>query len=210
MSGLPLPTIEASLTFIVRSDEKPRVFMSANHAEANKRTGEFRSVRVTFRMLADYRSLQLGPRGFCPCPSRDEGLGFLRRESHRELYYPEVVELLKQVTGATEVQSSTTHCGSRTRPSVGLTEHACQCPSCTTTTRSDPGRNVCATCSRPKRRNASLPTALPWSMSGGRLAPRPNAFRLPQPTAVRCRRPTISRRPRLPGPHRRDLSERPF
>ena len=58
MSGLPLPTIEASLTFVVRSDEKPRVLMSANHAEANTRIGECRSVPVT---ISDARALPEPP-----------------------------------------------------------------------------------------------------------------------------------------------------
>ncbi len=53
-----MSSIEAPLTFMVRSREKPQVFMSATYAEANKRTGEFRTRRVT---IVDARGLPEPP-----------------------------------------------------------------------------------------------------------------------------------------------------
>jgi hypothetical protein len=46
MSGASLPTIEVALTFIAPTTARPRVLMSANHADANTRTGNFRSLPV--------------------------------------------------------------------------------------------------------------------------------------------------------------------
>ena len=104
MSGLPLPTIEASLTFVVRSDEKPRVLMSANHAEANTRIGECRSVPVT---ISDARGLPEPPtldrEGFALVRHETRVIDFYDAKAIEEIYYPEVVELLRRVTGATEV-----------------------------------------------------------------------------------------------------------
>ena len=56
MSGALLPTIEVPLTFIASTTTRPHVLMSANHAEANRRTGDFRSLPV-----ADARSLSEPP-----------------------------------------------------------------------------------------------------------------------------------------------------
>lgn len=104
MSGLPLPTIEASLTFVVRSDEKPRVLMSANHAEANTRIGECRSVLVT---ISDARGLPEPPtldrEGFALVRHETRVVDFYDAKAIEKIYYPEVVELLRRVTGATEV-----------------------------------------------------------------------------------------------------------
>jgi hypothetical protein len=58
MSGASPPTIEVPLTFIVPSPSKPRVVMSASHAEANSRTGEYLQVPVA---IADARSLPEPP-----------------------------------------------------------------------------------------------------------------------------------------------------
>jgi len=99
-----MSSIEAPLTFMVRSREKPQVFMSATHAEANKRTGEFRPVRVT---IADARGLPEPPtldrEGFALVGHETRVADFYDTKAIEQLYYPEVVELLKHVTGATEV-----------------------------------------------------------------------------------------------------------
>ena len=97
MSGLPLPTIEASLTFVVRSDEKPRVLMSVNHAEANTRIGECRSVLVT---ISDARGLPEPPtldrEGFALVRHETRVVDFYYAKAIEKIYYPEVVELLRQ------------------------------------------------------------------------------------------------------------------
>ena len=104
MVETPLPTIRASLTFMVPSREKPQVLMSSNHAEANKRTGEFRSVPLT---IADARAMRGGPtldhEGFALVPHETRVRDFYDDSAIREVYYPEVVALLRHVTGATEV-----------------------------------------------------------------------------------------------------------
>ncbi len=104
MCRASLPTIEASLTFIARSSGKPRVLMSANHAEANRRTGEFRSVPVA---VADARSLPEPPvldrEGFALAEHRTCIADFYDPAAVERLYYAEIVELLKHATGATEV-----------------------------------------------------------------------------------------------------------
>lgn len=104
MSGSPLPTIEVPLTFIARTTTKPRVLMSADHAAANKRTGEFRALSVA---VADARNLSEPPTldregfAFVNLPSRVTD--FYDPVAVERVYYPEIVELLRHVTGAAEV-----------------------------------------------------------------------------------------------------------
>ena len=104
MSGLSLPTIEVPLTFIVPSLEKPRVLMSANHAEANERTGEFRSRPVA---IADARPLPEPPtldrEGFALVQHPTGVTDFYDAAAVEHFYYPEVVDLLERATGATKV-----------------------------------------------------------------------------------------------------------
>lgn len=104
MCGASLPTIETPLTFIAPSPGKPRVLMSANHAEANRRTGEFRSVPVA---VADARSLPEPPtldrEGFALEEHRTRVADFYDSAAVERVYYAEIVELLKRATGAAEV-----------------------------------------------------------------------------------------------------------
>jgi len=104
MSEVSLPTIEAQLTFMVPSLEKPRVLMSANYAEANIRTGEFRSMPVA---ISDARSLPEPPtldrEGFALVQHPTRVTDFYDAAAVEQVYYPEVVDLLKRATGATEV-----------------------------------------------------------------------------------------------------------
>lgn len=104
MWGTSLSAIEVPLTFIDSSCAKPRVVMSADHAQANTRTGEFQAVPVA---VADARSLP-------EPPTLDrEGFGFALHDTRvvdfydsaavMRVYYAEIVELLKRVTGASEV-----------------------------------------------------------------------------------------------------------
>lgn len=104
MPATDLPTIEAALKFMLRPTEKPRVLMNASHADANTRTGEFRMTTIP---IADARALADPPRldreGFelvdAPSACRD----FFDADAIERVYYPEVVRLLKQHAGATDV-----------------------------------------------------------------------------------------------------------
>ena len=104
MSRSSLPTIEAPLTFIVPSPEKPRALMSVNHAEANERTGEFRSLQVA---ISDARSLPEPPsldrEGFALLQHSTRVTNFYDTTVVEQIYYAEVVDMLKRATGATEV-----------------------------------------------------------------------------------------------------------
>ena len=105
MCEASLPTVKVPLTFIVPcSPEKPRVLMSANHAEPNRPTGEFRSVEVG---VADARSLPERPtldrEGFALHEHRTRMTDFYDPTAVKRVYYAEIVELLKRATGAAEV-----------------------------------------------------------------------------------------------------------
>jgi hypothetical protein len=92
------------LTFIAPSLGKPRVLMSANHAEPNTRIGEFRSVPVA---IADARRLPEPPtldrEGFALAEHPTHVVDFYDSAAVERLYYPEIVELLERATGAAEV-----------------------------------------------------------------------------------------------------------
>jgi hypothetical protein len=104
MSEASLPTIEVPLTFIAPTTTKPRVMMSANHAEANRRTGDLRSLPVA---VADARRLSesasLDREGFALEKHTSRVADFYDRAVVEEVYYAEITELLKRVTGASEV-----------------------------------------------------------------------------------------------------------
>lgn len=104
MSSPALPAIEASLNFMLRPKEKPQVFMSANHANANQRTGEF---RMTSLRISDARHLQPSPtldrEGFALVESETAVADFFDKTAIEQVYYPEVVRLLKSATGCAEV-----------------------------------------------------------------------------------------------------------
>jgi hypothetical protein len=78
--------------------------MSANRAEANQRTGEFRSVPVA---VADARSLSEPPtldrEGFALVEHATRLADFYDSAAVERVYYREIVELLKRATGAAEV-----------------------------------------------------------------------------------------------------------
>src|SRR5262249_46391830 len=104
MSGASLPTIEVPLTFITPTAARPRVLMSANHAEANRRNGDFRSLPVD---VADARSLLEPPtldrEGFALEQHETGVADFYDSAAVEQVYYAEIAELLKRRTGAAEV-----------------------------------------------------------------------------------------------------------
>ena len=104
MSGATLPTIEVPLTFIAPTTTKPRVLMSANHAEANRRSGDFHALPVA---VADARSLSEPPtldrEGFALEKHRSSVADFYDPAAVEQVYYAEIAALLKRATGAAEV-----------------------------------------------------------------------------------------------------------
>jgi hypothetical protein len=104
LSGASLPIIEVPLTFITPTTTRPRVLMSANHAEANKRNGDFRSLSVD---VADARSLSVPPtldgEGFALAQHQTRVTDFYDPAAVEQAYYAEVAALLRRATGAAEV-----------------------------------------------------------------------------------------------------------
>lgn len=104
MPDAVLPSIEAPLEFMAPSNEKPKVFKSVNPAEADRRTGEF---RATWLAIADARALPAAPtldrEGFALVHHATAVADFYDTEAVTRVYYPEVIQLLKQATGARQV-----------------------------------------------------------------------------------------------------------
>lgn len=97
------PSLEVPLTFLARGTAQPRVVMSANHADANQRTGDYEQVSVK---VSDARSLATPPsldaEGFALAKHRTSLKDFYNSAEVEKIYYPEMVELLKTATGAAE------------------------------------------------------------------------------------------------------------
>jgi hypothetical protein len=96
--------IEAALSFLVPSREKPRVLMPADQADRIERTGAYHAVPVA---IQDARSLPEPPtldrEGFALVPHSTTVGDFFDPSVVERLYYPEVAELLRRATGADEV-----------------------------------------------------------------------------------------------------------
>src|SRR5215470_12942761 len=84
LSGASLPIIEVPLTFITPTTTRPRVLMSANHADPNRREGDLRALPVE---IADARSL--------PEPATLDGEGFALAQHQTgvtDFYEPAAIE----------------------------------------------------------------------------------------------------------------------
>lgn len=96
------PAIEVALTFLVRSGTKPKVLMLADRVE---RTGTYEAVPVA---IHDARSHTVPPtidrEGFALVRSPTAVTDFYDPALVERRYYPEVVDMLKQWTGAKEVR----------------------------------------------------------------------------------------------------------
>jgi len=101
--GVP-GAVSAPLHFIVPGDSKPKVLMSADYTEENRRSGTFRDVPVSIH----------NGRNAVPAPTLDrEGFELLEHVSDvRNFYdedqitvghYPEIIRFLKEATGAVDV-----------------------------------------------------------------------------------------------------------
>jgi hypothetical protein len=97
--------IEAALTFLVRSPARPRVVMPAEPAARVERSGRYQAVPV---FVHDARHQDPPPsldrEGFALARSPSAVTDFLDPAVVAARYYPEVVDLLKQCTGATDVR----------------------------------------------------------------------------------------------------------
>jgi hypothetical protein len=104
MSETHSNAITAPVKFMVPMAEKPQVFMSANQAEANKRTGEFRMVDVD---ISDARDVDPAPsldrEGFELITSPTKVTDFYDPKQITDIYYRECIALLKKATGASDV-----------------------------------------------------------------------------------------------------------
>ncbi len=105
MPGPQLQSAGAALTFIIPSLEKPRVLMSMNHAEENRRTGQYHSVPVAiYDARRSPEPPSLDREGFALVQHETSVVDFYDPASVEGIYYVEVIELLKRATGATEVR----------------------------------------------------------------------------------------------------------
>ncbi|MDH3581015.1 MAG: methyltransferase [Hyphomicrobiales bacterium] len=104
MHDTALPAIEAPLNFMVRGHEKPQIFMSVDQAEPNRRTGEFETIELA---IADARALAEPPtldgHGFALVNDATAVTDFYDENAIPDVYYPEIVRLLKKETGASDV-----------------------------------------------------------------------------------------------------------
>src|SRR5262249_35944548 len=203
MSAASLPTIEVPLTFIAPATTRPRVLMSASHAEANRRTGDFRSLPVD---VADARSLSEPPtldgEGFALETHRTSVADFYALADVEQIYYAEIAELLRG------------HGGPCLRPYVARRGRG-QAP--------NPWHEAAGD-GRAQRLHGAIGTAArarrPCAGDGRTLSGRPVCNSeclavvrsLARTLSSRCRRrphgtpDRLCRRcPCLPGPHRRDL-----
>ncbi len=96
--------IDATLNFLVKDDDKPKVFMSVKHSEINKRTGLYRDYRLG---ISDARRLAPPPvldrEGFELARFPAAAIDFYDDDAVKSRHYPEVAAFLKRHTGAAEV-----------------------------------------------------------------------------------------------------------
>jgi len=97
-------SVEASLNYLVKTDEKPITYVSAPPAGAVQSTRRPDSRTVTIRdarPLAD--TLSLDEQGFLLTHHESRVKNFYDQDEVREVYYPEIEKLLKEKTGAVRV-----------------------------------------------------------------------------------------------------------
>lgn len=98
-------TVRAPINFMSADQaDKPRVMMSADHAQPNQRTGAFLAATVPVldaRTLTPAASLDL--QGFELAAMPTAMADFYDEARIEAVYYPEIVAFLKRVTGASDV-----------------------------------------------------------------------------------------------------------
>lgn len=101
----PGRTVLAPINFMTHAQaEKPRVFMSADHAQPNERLGTFEEAAVE---MHDARALTpaagLDVQGFELAVMPTAMADFYDEARIEAVYYPEITAFLKRTTGATDV-----------------------------------------------------------------------------------------------------------
>lgn len=98
-------SLQAPIKFMAHDQaEKPRVYMSANHAVPNERTGTFETLTLPVlnaRALTPPASLDV--EGFQLAAFRTKVTDFLDEDQITGAYYAEIVDFLKRETGAMDV-----------------------------------------------------------------------------------------------------------
>lgn len=101
----PSRTVLAPINFMAHAQaEKPRVFMSADHAQPNERLGTFEEAAVEMhdaRALTPAASLDV--QGFELATMPTAMTDFYDEARIEAAYYPEIIAFLKRATGATDV-----------------------------------------------------------------------------------------------------------
>ncbi|UTW51051.1 methyltransferase [bacterium SCSIO 12827] len=101
----PGRTVLAPINFMAHAQaEKPRVFMSADHAQPNERLGSFEEAAVEMhdaRALTPAASLDV--QGFELATMPTAMADFYDEARIEAVYYPEITAFLKRVTGAADV-----------------------------------------------------------------------------------------------------------
>jgi len=103
-AGLPLDYVEASLTYVTAGGGKPQILVPPSGGGARREPGRYESRRVRvhdMRPLAG--GLSLDRQGFALRHHATAVEDFYDEDEVRRVYYPEMVELVKQATGAEEV-----------------------------------------------------------------------------------------------------------
>ena len=97
--------VETDLTYMTPASVKPTVQTSASHvADSPVRTGEFARRRIPiFDGRPFAKQFSLDREGFELHPHQTAVTNFLDDEAIRNIYYPEVIKLVKAATGASDV-----------------------------------------------------------------------------------------------------------
>lgn len=99
-----LPSVQAALRHVVYTGEKPAIFIVPAGEGESRRAAEYTDRQVTIhdaRAVAD--RLTLDREGLALIPHNSRVSDYYDESQIAEIYYPEMVDLLKAATGAAEV-----------------------------------------------------------------------------------------------------------
>ncbi len=97
-------TVEAALTYLVNTGEKPVVYPSEAGGRSERQTGKYSDYRVTIRNGRDSRDpFSLDQEGFVLIESETRVRNFYNDQELRAVYDTEIEQLVKSVTGAAKV-----------------------------------------------------------------------------------------------------------
>lgn len=165
-----LPHIQATLNYLVEPTEKPvaYAYMPPPGTPQTTRRNDPRTVTISdARLLLD--QLSLDTQGFVLTHHASKVVNFYNETEVREVYYPEVEQLLKKVTGAVKVVifDHVVRCATKAKPGENAVREPAKL-SIMITHLSRP-HNACARTS-PKRRKRCFNIVSRKLTCGGRLA----------------------------------------